>query len=77
MVVFLCFAILIMGLVEYIALDKKIEKAFERQGEINQSSYEINKEQSGEIRLLKSDINVIYRLAITGEFQEQNNDSEM
>ena len=74
-VLFLCFAILVMTLVEFIALDKKMQRAIEKQGEINQRSYLMNKDQSEYIRLLKSDINIIYRLAITGEFEETNDDN--
>ena len=74
-VLFLCFTILIMTLVEFIALDKKIDKALENQGKINECSFDTNKEQAEEIRILKSDIGVIYRLAVTGEFQEKENDN--
>lgn len=67
-VLFVCFAILFMTLIEFIALDKKLDKAIEQQGEINQSSYLVNKEQSESIRLLKTDTNILMNIAISGEY---------
>lgn len=60
-----------MTLVEFIALDKKIDKAIEKQGEINQSSYLINKEQSESIRLLKTDTNILLNIAINNDYCEE------
>ena len=70
-VVFLLFAILVMTLVEFIALDKKIDKALEQQGKINQVSCEINKDQSEKIRLLQTDANILMNIAINQSFIEE------
>ena len=70
-VLFLCFAILVMTLIEFIALDKKIDKALEQQGKINQVSCEINKEQSEKIRLLQTDANILMNIAINQDFLQE------
>ena len=70
-VLFLCFAILVMTLVEFIALDKKIDKALEQQGKINQVSCEINKEQSEKIRLLQTDASILMNIAINQDFLQE------
>lgn len=70
-VLFVCFVILFMTLIEFIALDKKIDKAIQRQGEINQSSYLVNKEQSESIRLLKTDTNILMNIAINQDYCEE------
>lgn len=70
-VLFVCFAILVMTLIEFIALDKKIDKAIEQQGKINQTSYLINKEQSESIRLLKTDTNILMNIAINQDYHEE------
>lgn len=70
-VLFLCFAILVMTLVEFIALDRKIDKALEQQGKINQVSCEINKEQSEKIRLLQTDANILMNIAINQDFLQE------
>lgn len=70
-VLFVCFAILIMTLVEFIALDKKIDKAIERQGKINERSYQTNREQSESIRLLKTDTQILMNIAINNDFSKE------
>lgn len=70
-VLFLCFAILVMTLVEFIALDKKIDKALEQQGKINQVSCEINKDQSEKIRLLQTDADILMNIAINQDFVKE------
>lgn len=67
-VLFLCFAILVMTLVEFIALDKKIDKALEQQGKINQVSCEINKDQSEKIRLLQTDADILMNIAVNQDY---------
>lgn len=67
-VLFLLLAILVMTLVEFIALDKKIDKALEQQGKINQVSCEINKDQSEKIRLLQTDADILMNIAINQDF---------
>ena len=70
-VVFLLLAILVMTLVEFIALDKKIDKALEQQGKINQVSCEINKDQSEKIRLLQTDASILMNIAINQDFVKE------
>lgn len=70
-VLFVCLVILVMTLVEFIALDKKIDKAIQQQGEINQTSYYINKEQSESIRLLKTDTKILMNIAINNDYCEE------
>ena len=70
-VLFLCFAILVMTLIEFIALDKKIDKALEQQGKINQVSCEINKEQSEKIRLLQTDADILMNIAINQDYLQE------
>ena len=70
-VVFLLLAILVMTLIEFIALDKKIDKALEQQGKINQVSCEINKDQSEKIRLLQTDASILMNIAINQDFVKE------
>lgn len=70
-VLFVCFAILVMTLIEFIALDKKIDKVVERQGKINECSYQMNKEQSESIRLLKTDTQILMNIAVNGEYEKK------
>lgn len=70
-VVFLLLAILVMTLVEFVALDKKIDKALEQQGKINQVSCEINKDQSEKIRLLQTDADILMNIAINQDYLQE------
>ena len=67
-VIFLLFFILFLNWVGFLVLDKKIDKALERQGEINKCSYETNKEQSKDIRILKTDTEILMRLALENTY---------
>lgn len=67
-VLFICFTILVMTLVEFIALDTKIQKAIELQEEINRCSYQVNKDQSDSIRLLKTDTQILMNIAINNDY---------
>lgn len=70
-VVVLLLVILVLNWAGFVALDKKIEQALKQQGEINQSSYLVNKEQSESIRLLKTDTNILMNIAVNGEFTKE------
>ena len=70
-VVILLAVILVMNWVGFIALDKKIDRALERQGEINECSYQTNSEQSESIRLLKTDTQILMNIAISQDFCEE------
>ena len=67
-IIFLLAFILFLNWFGFLLLDKKIDRALERQEEINQSSYETNKEQSKSIRLLQSDSAILMRLAIENTY---------
>ena len=73
-VLFMCFAILVMTLVEFIALDRKIQRAIEQQGEINQRSYYVNKEQAESIRMLKTDTQILMNIAVNGDYNREEED---
>lgn len=60
--------ILFLNWVGFLVLDKKIDRALERQGVINQSSYETNNEQSRSIRVLQTDTEILMRLAIENTY---------
>lgn len=60
--------ILFLNWVGFLVLDKKIDRALKQQGEINQCSYEINKEQSKSIRVLQTDTAILMRLAIENTY---------
>lgn len=70
-VVVLLLIILVLNWAGFVALDKKIEQALKQQGEINKSSYLVNKEQSESIRLLKTDTNILMNIAVNGEFTKE------
>ena len=74
-VLFMCVAILIMTLIEFIALDNKLQKAIEQQGEINQKSYQTNKDQAESIRMLETDTKILMSIAINGDFYKENEDA--
>ena len=63
--------ILILNWFGFIALDKKIDKAVERQGMINECSYQTNKEQSESIRLLKTDTQILMNISINGNYIDE------
>lgn len=60
--------ILFLNWIGFLVLDKKIDRALERQGMINQSSYETNNEQSKSIRVLQTDTEILMRLAIENTY---------
>lgn len=70
-VVVMLVIILALNWIGFIALDKKIEQALKQQGEINQTSYLVNKEQSDTIRLLKTDTQILMDIAINGEYEKK------
>ena len=59
---------LFMALVEFIALDTKITKAIDRQGQINGSLYELIKEQERTIRLIETDNEIAVRIVTNGDY---------
>ena len=63
--------ILLQVWVSFITLNKKIDKALEQQGKINQVSCEINKEQSEKIRLLQTDASILMNIAINQDFVKE------
>lgn len=70
-IIFLLAFILFLNWFGFLLLDKKIDRALEQQEEINQSSYETNKEQSKSIRVLHTDVDVLMRLATKGIYTEE------
>ena len=70
-VVVLLGIILVLNWVGFLALDRKIDQAIERQGEINECSYETNREQSESIRLLKTDTQILMNIAINNDYCEE------
>ena len=70
-VVVLLGIILVLNWVGFLALDRKIDQALERQGKINECSYETNKEQSESIRLLKTDTQILMNIAINNDYCEE------
>ena len=71
-VVVLLGIILILNWFGFIALDRKIDQVVERQGEINECSYETNKEQSDSIRLLKTDTQILMNITMNGIYCDEN-----
>lgn len=69
-VVLLCI-ILVLNWFGFIALDKKIDQVVERQGKINECSYQTNSEQSESIRLLKTDTQILMNIAINNDYCEE------
>ena len=55
----------------FVMLDKKIDRAIEQQTIINQCSCQTNEEQSKSIRVLRTDMDVLMRLAIEGVYTEE------
>ena len=68
MVISLLVFILFLNWVGFLVLDKKIDRALKQQREINQCSYETNEEQSKSIRILKTDTEILMRLAIENTY---------
>ena len=60
--------ILLVTFFEFKALDQKIEKAIEKQNQINQKMYEIAENQGRSIRLLQTDTEILMNIAINGEY---------
>ena len=52
----------------FLMLDRKIDKELKRQAEINQTSYITNKEQSENIRVLKTDTQILMNIAVNGDY---------
>lgn len=77
MVVAFLLIILSMVWIGFITLDKKIDKAIDEQGKINNVSYELNKEQSAAIRQLKTDSEILMNIAINQDYSGGLNDNEM
>ena len=69
-IIFLLGLILVLNWIGFMVLDKKIDKALDRQGEVNQCVYDTDKEQSQSIRLLQTDSDIILRLLLTKEYLE-------
>ena len=69
-IIFLLGLILVLNWVGFMVLDKKIDKALDRQGEVNQCVYDTDKEQSKSIRLLQTDTDIMFRLLLSKEYLE-------
>lgn len=69
-ILFLLALILVFVWSSFVMLDRKIDKALERQGEINQSVYDTNEKQSQSIRVLETDSAIILRLLLSKEYLE-------
>ena len=72
----LLLVILSMVWVGFIALDKKIDKALDEQGKINQVSFETNEEQSAAIRQLKTDSAILMNIALYSDYYEESDNDE-
>lgn len=69
-IIFLLVLILFMDWLGFLILDKKIDRALEQQGEVNQCVYDTDTEQSKSIRLLQTDSDIILRLLLSKEYLE-------
>ena len=67
-IIFLLALILVLNWIGFITLDRKIDKALEQQGEVNQCVYDTNDKQSKSIRLLQTDSEIIMRLLLSKDF---------
>lgn len=70
-VVFMLFIILSQVWIGFIVLDRKIDRAVEQQGKINEVSFETNTDQSEKIRLLQTDADILMNIAINQEFLQE------
>ena len=70
-VICLLAVILILNWFGFIALDKKIDKAVDIQGKINESSYNTNKAQSESIRLLETDTQILMNITMNGIYCDE------
>ena len=55
----------------FVMLDKKINKALNQQGAINERSCKINEEQSKSIRVLQTDVDILTRLTLEGIYTKE------
>lgn len=70
-VVFMLFIILSQVWIGFIVLDRKIDRAVEQQGKINEVSFETNTDQSEKIRLLQTDADILMNIVINQEFLQE------
>ena len=70
-VVLMLIVILAQVWLGFMVLDKKIDKAVERQGKINEVSFETNAEQSEKIRLLQTDADILMNIAINQDYLQE------
>lgn len=70
-IIFLLCLILVFVWTGFVILDKKIDKALNRQGVINECSYTINEEQSKSIRVLQTDVDILTRLTLEGVYAKE------
>lgn len=68
--------IIIMTLLEFIYLDKKITRTVEKQNEINISVSSALEEHAKHIRVLNTDCLVLTNILTSGEFVQRQNEGE-
>ena len=64
--------LLVMTLVEFIALDRKLDKAIERQNEINGKTYEILRDQEKSLRIMETNNEIMFSIIINGDYYEKD-----
>ena len=60
--------ILIMDLIQFIALDKKLDWAIEKQGKLNEGTYESIKNHEQMIRILETDNQIFMNILTSHEY---------
>jgi len=64
--------IIIMTLVEFIALDKKIDKSVDRQNEINGKTYEIIQAHEKSLRIMETNNEIMLNIIVDGDYYEKD-----
>lgn len=64
--------LLVMTLVEFIALDRKLDKAIERQNEINGKTYEILQAQEKALRIMETNNEIMFSIIVNGDYYEKD-----
>ena len=64
--------LLVMTLVEFIALDRKLDKAIERQNEINGKTYEILQDQEKSLRIMETNNEIMFSIIVNGDYYEKD-----
>lgn len=64
--------LLIMTLIEFIALDKKIDKVVDRQNEINGKTCEILQAHEKSLRIMETNNEIMFSIIVDGDYYEKD-----